>query len=152
MLDIHGVPSFCPHPCCGHKNREQKQLRYELRWALVASVTLFSILIRTKVGSGATIFTAMLGWLHRRILLVGATSYMRSNRNRTESRISCWDLCWKIVAARPMCYTEMLSELPLSFWTRPALQSQSHRIAVRFPWLGTINHGCMPPRNKNVFF
>lgn len=56
MLDIHGVPSFCPHPCCGHKNKEQKQLR----WALVASVTLFSILTHTKVGSGATIFAAML--------------------------------------------------------------------------------------------
>lgn len=42
-------------------------------------------------------------------------------------------------------------ELPLSLWTRQTLQSESHRIAVLFPWLGAINHGCMPPTNENIF-
>lgn len=30
------------------------------------------------------------------------------------------------------------------------VKSESHRITVLFSWLGAINHGCMPPTNKNV--
>lgn len=92
---------------------------------------------------------AMLEWLRRRILLVLATSYLSS---KAEQKVTfpmrfmlenccCQDhgLYWDIFQAS----SDILNKT--SF-----VKSESHRITVLFSWLGAINHGCMPPTNKNV--
>lgn len=144
-------PVFVHHPCSGHENRIKTGG------------------IRVKVGIGSISY---LGFCSHTNKIEKWKYYFHGHAEVTAQENSAslgkkLHESWKEENGKPYFLLRFMLENCFSqdhglywdiFWASSEFlnktnfpKSKSHRIAVLFPWLGAINHGCMPWTNKNIF-